>query len=72
MVDGAWVYVLERRVDGTALVVRVETGRNERETLASLSNVPDQPGLAVIPGGERVFLTQVERGDSDIAIIPDF
>ncbi|MEM6328499.1 MAG: hypothetical protein AAF791_15395, partial [Bacteroidota bacterium] len=72
IVDGAWVYALERRVDGTAAIVRVETGRNEREEIASLGDIPDQPGLGVLPGGERVFLTQIERGDSDIAYVPDF
>lgn len=72
MVDGVWAYVLERHVDGTAAVVRVETVSSEREVLARLDGIPDQPGLAVMPGGERIFVTQVERGDSDIAYVPDF
>ena len=71
-VDGAFAYVLERQIDGSALIVRVETGRNEREVIATVLDVPDQPGLAVLPGGERVLVTQVERGDSDIAYVPDF
>ncbi|WP_179271191.1 winged helix-turn-helix domain-containing protein [Rubricoccus marinus] len=71
-VDGAWAYVLERRIDGGALVVRVETGRNVREDVAQVSDVPDQPGLAVLPGGERILVTQIERGESDIAFVPDF
>ena len=71
-VDGAWAYVLERRIDGGAGIVRVETGRNVREEVAQVQDVPDQPGLAVLPGGERVLVTQIERGDSDIAFVPDF
>ncbi|MEL6614411.1 MAG: winged helix-turn-helix domain-containing protein [Bacteroidota bacterium] len=71
-VDGAWAYVLERQIDGSAQIVRVETGRNLREVIATVPDVPDQPGMAVLPGGERVLVTRVERGDSDIAFVPDF
>lgn len=71
-VDGAWAYVMERQIDGSAQIIRVETGRNLREVIATVPDVPDQPGMAVLPGGERVLVTRVERGDSDIAFAPTF
>ena len=72
-VDGGWVYLLERRLDGRADLVRVDASvSGPRETLATLSGIPDQPGLAVARGGGRILLTQVERGDSDIVLVADF
>ena len=68
--DGS-VYALERRLDGSAYVVRFDLASGERTWVAAADDVPQQPGLAVFPGGERLLLTQTRPGDSDVVWVRD-
>lgn len=72
VLSGNAVYALERRIDGSAFVVRLDLETNAREWIAAADDVPKQPGLAVFPGGQRLLLTQTRLGDSDIEIAADF
>ena len=72
IVSGDAVYALERRIDGSAFVVRLDLATNEREWVAAADDVPQQPGLAVFPGGQRLLLTQTRPGDSDVEYAADF
>ena len=70
-VSGDAVYVLERRYDRAASVVRLgPNGRRER--VAEVEDVPEDSGLAVFPGGARVLLSRQDRADSDVVIVEDF
>ena len=72
VLSGDAVYALERRLDGSAFVVRLDLATNAREWVAAADDVPQQPGLAVFPGGQRLLLTQTRPGDSDVEIAADF
>lgn len=69
--DGA-VFALERRFDQAARVVRVDLRTGARTSVAAARDVPEDSGLAVFPGGERVLLSRNERTDSDIVAVRDF
>ena len=71
-VSGRWVYVLERRYDRTATVVRIDPATGQRETVATAQGVPEDSGLGVFPGGARFLLARQERADSDIGLVADF
>ena len=70
-VSGDAIYVLERRYDRAASVVRLgPDGRRER--VAAVDDVPEDSGLGVFPGGTRVLLSRQDRADSDVVIVEDF
>ena len=70
-VSGDAVYVLERRYDRAASVVRLgPDGRRER--VAEVADVPEDSGLGVFPGGARLLLSRQDRADSDVVIVEDF
>ena len=72
VVSGASVYVLERRYDQAATVVRLDPVTGARETVATAQDVPEDSGLAVFPGGQRFLLARQERADSDVGFVEDF
>ena len=70
-VVGRDVFVLERRYDRAASVVRLgPDGRRER--VADVADVPEDSGLGVFPGGTRLLLSRQDRADSDVVIVDDF
>ncbi|MDT0632295.1 winged helix-turn-helix domain-containing protein [Rubrivirga litoralis] len=71
-VSGPYVYVLERRYDRAATVVRLDPATGRRVTVATAQDVPEDSGLAVFPGGQRFLLARQERADSDIGFVADF
>lgn len=71
-VQGSAVYVLERRYDRAATIVRLDPRTGRRETVAAARDVPEDSGLAVFPGGRRFLLARQERTDSDIGFVEDF
>ena len=71
-VRGGAVYVLERRYDGAAVVVRLDLETRRREAVALVSDVPERSGLSLAPGGRTALVTQRERSDADIVAVTDF
>ncbi len=71
VLDG-FIYTLERRFDGTGTVYRYEPATGRRVQVAMAKDVPEDSGLAIFPGGQRVLLARQERTDSDIFIVSDF
>ena len=71
-VVGDAVYVLERRYDRAASVVRFGLADGSRQRVAEVMDVPEDSGLGVFPGGRRVLLSRQDRADSDIVIVRDF
>ena len=70
-VVGDDVYVLERRYDRAASVVRLGPD-GSRQRVAAVADVPEDSGLGVFPGGTRFLLSRQDRADSDIVIVEDF
>ena len=71
-VVGDAVYVLERRYDRAASVVRFDLASGNRQRVAEVADVPEDSGLGVFPGGRRVLLSRQDRADSDVVIVRDF
>ncbi|WP_420455241.1 winged helix-turn-helix domain-containing protein [Rubrivirga sp.] len=71
-VVGDAVYVLERRYDRAATVVRLDPATGARVTLAAVDDVPEDSGLGVFPGGGRLLLSRLDRADSDVVRVEDF
>ncbi len=71
-VVGSAVYVLERRYDRAASVVRLGLADGSRQRVAEVADVPEDSGLGVFPGGTRVLLSRQDRADSDVVIVRDF
>ena len=71
-VVGNAVYVLERRYDRAASVVRLGLADGSRQRVAEVADVPEDSGLGVFPGGTRVLLSRQDRADSDVVIVRDF
>ncbi len=70
-VVGDAIYVLERRYDRAATVVRISADER-RQRVASVADVPEDSGLGVFPGGARLLLSQQDRADSDVVLVEDF
>ena len=66
------VYVLERRYDRAATIVRLDLETGARETVATVQDVPEDSGLSVFAGGKRFLLARQERADSDVGFVADF
>ena len=71
-VVGDAVYVMERRYDRAATVVRLDPATGDRETVAAVADVPEDSGLGVFPGGARLLLSRLDRADSDVVLVEDF
>ena len=71
-VVGDAVYLLERRYDQAADIIRLDPASGRRTRIATARDVPEDSGLAVFPDGQRVLLAQQERTDSDIVLVKDF
>ncbi len=72
VVVGNAVYVLERRYDRAAKIVRFNPATGSRTTLAAVPDVPEDSGLGIFPGGSRVLLSRLDRADSDVVRVQDF
>ena len=66
------VYVLERRYDRAATIVRLDPETGDRVRVATARDVPEDSGLSVFPGGQRFLLARQERADSDVGLVADF
>ena len=71
-VVGDAVYVMERRYDRAATIVRLDPATGDRETVAAVADVPEDSGLGVFPGGSRILLSRLDRADSDVVLVEDF
>lgn len=71
VVDGA-IYALVRQFDNTASILRLDPETGGRTVVARADDVPEDSGIAVFPGGERVLLARRERADSDVLLAPGF